>query len=164
MNCIEEKDLVISNILTQSGREYALSRLETGNFQYMDRGYKFAYVPDDIKGCMYIKTCGNDKLILETQLCLSFDVNRDVDIYILFADKFPVIPKWLESYERIRKNVTRQDSDPNTLKGYFSLYKRSFPKGRIVFNGCSPQQMMSQEYIVTMGATFCMYSLCVIPS
>lgn len=148
----------------KSGREYAFNKLDIGSLQYMDRGYRFAYIPEEIKGHVHLKTCGNDKLISENEQCFSFDVDRPVDIYILFADKFPVIPDWLKSYERIRKNITRQDSDPNNLKGYFSLYKHYFPEGKIIFNGCSPEVMLKRkDYVLSMGSTFCMYTLCIIP-
>ena len=155
-----EQKMNISDIKTASGREYSVDVLESGKLQYMDSGYKFAWVPDDMKGCLHLRTCGNDKLINEDEICVSFNTDRAVDVYIIFADKFPVIPNWLENYERVRKNVTRQDSEPETLKGYFSMYKKTFEPGKIILNGCSPKRMLSKHYIVTMGATYCMYTVC----
>jgi hypothetical protein len=163
MNSINPDDLIISNLKTESGREYALNILKNGNYQYMDRDYKFAYIPEDFTGCIHIRTCGNDKLISENAPCLSFTVNKPVYLYVIFADKFPAIPKWLESYERLRKNITRQDSETHTLKGYFSLYRKSFPEGKITLNGCSPESILKRESYVASSATFCMYTLCIMP-
>ncbi len=154
----------ISGLASKSGREYAFGKLASGELQYMDRGYRFLYVPEFLKDAIHIMTCGNDKLTSENAASMSFETERPLDIYVLFADKFPVLPNWLQSYERVRANVTRQDSEPATLKGYFSLYRKSFQAGKVELNGCSPETMLERpEYVMTMGATFCMYTLAAIP-
>ena len=153
---------MISIINTASGRTYQIGKLHSGHHQYMDRLYQFAYVPEDLSGCPHIMTCGSDKMIPEDQPCFSIQVSRPCDVYVLYPDKQPVLPKWLEEYERVRKNVTRMDSYFVTLKGYFSLYKKSFPAGEITFMGNSPRTMLAQDwYAESRGTDYCMYSVCV---
>ena len=84
-------------------------------------------------------------------------------MYALYPDKQPVLPTWLESFERVRMNVTRMDSLPTTLKGYFSLYKKHFSAGEIKFYGNSPLAMLAQDwYVENVGTNYCMYSVAVL--
>ena len=144
----------------ESGREYSVARFAPGELQYMDREYRFNYIPETLIGCCHIRTCGNDKLTPETERCFTVSVDTPVEIFILYPDKQPVIPKWLEGYERVRMNVTRLDSRADNLKGYFSLYKKAFPAGEITFYGNSPLKMLEQEWYETSGGiNYCMYSV-----
>ena len=146
----------------ESGREYSVSRFAPGELQYMDRDYRFNYIPDPLLGCAHIRTCGNDKLTPETERCFTISVDCAVEVYVLYPDKQPVIPKWLAEYERVRMNVTRQDSRADNLKGYFSLYKKRFPAGDIVFYGSSPLEMLAQPWYETSGGiNYCMYSVAI---
>ena len=159
----ENDNLEIKKIITSSGKKYEINKLILGEYQYVDRYYQFNYIPGFLNGCTHIKTHGNDKLIKESDVCVSFEVNCPVEVFILYADKFPVLPKWLHEYKRTRFNITRQDSRPDNLKGYFSLYKKYFPKGHIVLYGCSPEKMVAESwYAESMGENYCMYSILVL--
>lgn len=154
----------ISNIKATSEKCYGFGKLTRGDYQYEDRLYQFNYVPEELNGHIHIKTHGNDKLISEDHECLSFECDDDIEVYVLYPDKHPYLPKWLESYERMRMNVTRIDSMADNLKGYFSIYKKVFPKGKIILYGCSPNKMLQEEwYVDSMGANYCMYSVCLKP-
>ena len=147
---------------TASSKEYAISKLERGYPQYMDRQYLFDYVPEELQGCMHIMTCGNDKMTPEDQPCLLLEADQPVIVYIVYADKHPVLPKWLEGYERTRLNVTRLDTMASNLKGYFTLYKKYFPAGTIQLYGNSTNDMLNQDwYVNTNGGGYCMYSVAV---
>ena len=155
----------IYNLMTSSGKSYGIGILKSGDHQYEDRLYQFNYVPEELNGHIHIKTHGNDKMICENLECFSFDSDEDIEVYILYPDKQPNLPKWLQSYERMRMNVTRIDSMSDNLKGYFGIYKRVFPKGRITLYGCSPEKMLQEEwYMTSNGANYCMYSVCVRPN
>ena len=146
----------------ESGREYAVSRFAPGETQYMDRDYRFNYIPEELIGCAHIMTCGNDKIIPESQPCFTLEIDSSADVYILYPDKQPVVPKWLEEYERVRMNVTRQDSRADNLKGYFSLYKKRFPAGEITFYGNSPLAMLALPwYVESGGINYCMYTVAI---
>ncbi|HCR89708.1 MAG TPA: hypothetical protein DIW50_04445 [Prolixibacteraceae bacterium] len=158
----QKNRLEITNLKSASGKEYGLNTLVSGELQYMDRTYQFNYIPEELMGAAHIKTCGNDKLISENDICVSFDVDCDLDVYVLFGDKWPEIPQWLNQFERMRLNVTRQDSRSDNLKGYFSLYKKTFPKGTVTLYGCSPMEMLKREWFVkSMGANYCMYTIAI---
>ena len=155
-----QEEIIISNLTASSGKEYGINKLIPGEHQYMDRDYLFNYVPEEVDGCLHIKTCGNDKFVSEDDICVSFDCNCDVDVYILYADKFPVTPQWLNEFERVRLNITRKDSDPANLKGYFSLYRKSFPKGHVSLKGCSSKIMLARKgFVESLGYTYCMYTI-----
>ncbi|MCT4645538.1 MAG: hypothetical protein N4A74_11185 [Carboxylicivirga sp.] len=157
---MKARKVKISDIHTASGKVYGINGLITKGKQYMDRDYTFGYIPDELQGCTHILTCGDDKLIDEKDLCLTFSVDTPVEVNILFADKFPIIPKWLNDFERMRLNVTRNDSDPGNLKGYFSIYRKKFSKGTIQLFGCSPSYFLEQDWFVeSLGYTYCMYTV-----
>lgn len=89
---------------------------------------------------------------------------EDIEVYVIYPDKQPVLPKWLESYEKMRMNVTRIDSMCDCLKGYFSIYKKVFQKGEVTLYGCSPDNMLNEEwYVESKGANYCMYSVALKP-
>lgn len=145
-----------------SGKEYRIGTFEPGMLQYADRDYVFAYIPIELKGCSSIITYGSDKMISEDQLCFSIVSDMECDVYVLYPDKQPVIPKWLTHFERMRMNVSREDSDAMTLKGYFTLYKKHFPPGEIAFFGNSPKEMLDKDwYVKSRGTNYCMYSVVV---
>ena len=152
---------MIRNIVTASSHEYGLGRLKQGEHQYMDRDYRFNYIPEKITDAVHIMTFGNDKLICEDEICFSFTALHDVDVFIIFADKFPVVPIWLDDFTRLRMNVTREDSSPETLKGFFSIFQKSFPKGKMELGGCSPKSMLTKDFSDSLGRGFCMYSVAV---
>lgn len=155
----------IKSIKTVSSRVYEVDVLSQGAYQYMDRNYQFNYVPAEMSGYTHIKTCGDDKLISEDDDCVVLELNEEMEVNILFADKFPIIPKWLKLFERAQLNVTRFDSSSDNIKGYFSVYKKVFPKGFVTLGGCSPNKMLHQEwYYESMGTNYCMYSICLKPS
>ncbi|OGF48628.1 MAG: hypothetical protein A2231_01510 [Candidatus Firestonebacteria bacterium RIFOXYA2_FULL_40_8] len=152
----------LSNIKTSSGKEYKLNKLITGEYQYMDRYYQFNYIPEDLKECIHLKTCGDDKLISEKNQCVKFEISETADVCVLFADKFPVLPEWLKEYDITRYKITRQDSACCNFKGIFSVFKRRFQKGVVCLNGCSPEKILSENYIKSGGANYCMYSVIIL--
>ncbi|QQO10395.1 hypothetical protein [Breznakiella homolactica] len=156
---------MISNLCTASGKIYEIGKLVPSHHQYVDRLYQFDYVPDELSGCLHIKTHGDDKMINEDEVCFSFDSDQDIDVFILYPDKQPFLPKWLIEFERKRMNVTRMDSMASNLKGYFSIYKKQYKKGPVVLFGNSPSSMLAQNwYVETKGANYCMYSVCIKPA
>lgn len=151
---------MIFDLQSASGAQYEVDKIEQGRYQYIDRDYRFLYIPEELNALTHIKTRGNDKLISELDPCFSFRCETDIAVYVLFADKFPVIPRWLEQFSRPRFNVTRYDSNPESLKGYFSVYRKEFPKGLVTLNGCSPDALLRQDwYLESGGINYCMYTV-----
>ena len=147
---------------TASGRFYGMSAFAPGNRQYMDREYRFSYIPEELNGLQLIMTCGKDKMIPENKWCFTLLSDHPCDVYVIFADKHPYLPIWLAEFTHMRMNVTRTDSDPQTLKGYFSVYKKTFPAGEVRFGGNSSLNLLARtSYIETRGTDYCMYSVVV---
>lgn len=145
---------------TASGRIYQMGTFSPGSKQYMDREYLFSYIPEELSGLPFVMTCGKDKMIPEDQWCFSLHIDHPCELYVIFADKHPYLPIWLEEYQRLRMNVARTDSHPETLKGYFSVYKKYFPAGDIILGGNSSKKLLEkQSYIETRGTDYCMYSV-----
>ena len=147
---------------TASGRTYGMGVLAPGSKQYMDREYLFSYIPEDLEGLPFVMTCGKDKMIPEDKWCFTIHTDHPCDVYVIFADKHPYLPVWLEENQRLRRNITGTDSHPKTLKGYFSVYKKHFPAGDIQFEGNSSKRLLArQSYIETRGTDYCMYSVAI---
>lgn len=147
---------------TASCRDYEISVFARGKQQYMDREYRYSYIPEELNGLPFVMTCGKDKMIAEDEWCFTLYVDHPCDVYVLFADKHPYLPIWMEKYQRLRMNVTREDSNPETLKGYFSVYKKHFPEGDIHFWGNSSKKLLEKpSYVETRGTNYCMYSVVV---
>lgn len=154
----------IEIVKVNSGKVYAVGTFLPNELQYMDRDYVFNYIPEEVLGCAHILTCGNDKSLPETEPCFTLKIDREADVYVLYPDKQPVIPEWLESFERTRMNVTRVDSRADNLKGYFTLFKKRFPAGEVEFFGNSPLPMLAQSwYVESGGINYCMYTVAVKP-
>ena len=151
---------MIDIVETASGRTYGIGVFSPGSRQYMDREYLFSYIPEELLGLPLVMTCGKDKMISEDNWCFSIRTEYPCEVFVIFADKHPYLPVWLETYQRLRMNVTREDSHPKTLKGYFSVYKKCFPAGEIRFNGNSSNKLLERKsYIETRGTDYCMYSI-----
>jgi hypothetical protein len=164
----EEKaaELKITELHAASGKTYEINEggFVPGGLQFVDRDYQFNYVPQPLKGLTTIKTAGNDKLIPEDQPCLSFRVNVPVTVYVLYGDKLRFLPSWLAGFSNTRWKATRQDTNPATLKGLFTLFAKDFPPGVVILNGNLSKQMAQDEEFQRMkGSTFCMYSVVVAP-
>ena len=154
--------LCITDLTAASGKEYLVGSFAPNALQYVDREYVFDYVPESLEGKPHIRTAGDDKMIDENDPCLSFRVNMPVTVYIVYADKLRVLPRWLEDFADTREKVTRDDSDTTTLKGIFTLFARDFNLGQIVLNGNLSEEMRSDPlFMARGGGTYCMYSVVV---
>lgn len=159
-------NLRITELQAASGKAYVVGEGEflPGSLQYIDRDYTFDYMPQVLKGATKIKTAGDDKMIAEDQVCLSFRVNVPVTVYVVYGDKLRILPSWLQQWTNSRYKVTRKDSNPTTLKGLFTLYAHDFPPGIVTLKGNLSKAMAEDEEFRRMkGSTFCMYSVVVVP-
>jgi len=158
------KSLTINNLEAASGKEYQINynSLDKGSKQYIDRDYLFDYIPDFLRKKTYIKTAGNDKMINENKLCFSFETNVPITVYIVYADKLKILPKWLEGYNNTRDKITRQDSNTSNLKGIFSLFSKDFEAGKINLGGNLAEKMLDDQKFKDsgpLGTNYCMYSV-----
>ena len=71
---------ILALVKVESGREYSIGKFLPNELQYMDRDYTFNYIPEELKGCVHILTCGNDKLIPENEPCFTMKAEHDVEV------------------------------------------------------------------------------------
>lgn len=159
-------ELIISDLTAATGKEYFTDcgGFKQGALQYIDRDYVFDYIPDVAKGQTHIRTAGNDKMIDENDLCLSFRVDVPVTVFVVYADKLWALPRWLREFRDTRQKVTRTDSNTSTLKGISTLFSKGFPPGVISLNGNLSEGMADDPQFNEsglMGANYCMYSVVV---
>lgn len=145
-------------VITGSSYEIVPGGLSPGKPQYLDRKYIFRDVPASLSECVYVMTCGCDKLIDEKHPLVRFTVDVPVEVIVLYATKFPRLPIWLQCFKQLPGQVTRLDSDTSVTKGFFNLYSRSFSPGEIVLGGCSPGEILTDSFAASGGATYCMFS------
>ena len=155
--------LEISKLWTASGKTYQVvyNGLFPGTQQYIDRDYEFDYVPARLKGKILIKTAGNDKMYEEDEICLRFEVDRKVVVYVLHANKFTTKPAWLHNFKNTGDIVTRTDCSEATMKGIFTVFAREYPAGSIALGGCLPPGFLTPSFRQSGGENYCMYSVVV---
>jgi len=154
--------LQITDLLAASGKAYRIGKFAPDAHQYIDRDYTFDHVPEFLEGACHILTAGDDKMIDEDEPCVSFHADRPVSVYVVYADKLRVLPKWLREFTDTREKVTRDDSDTTTLKGIFTLFARNFDAGPIILKGnLAPAMRNDPMFVARGGGTYCMYSVAV---
>ncbi len=120
-------ELVISNLVVQSGRVYQVAEgLTVGSIAYVDRGYGYENVPPELAGSKFIQTANDDKLS-QGDPFLSFDVNQPVIVFVAHDDRYATKPAWLADFTDSGSDVTIQTN--------FSLFRKSFPQSTIVLGG-----------------------------
>jgi hypothetical protein len=125
----QNSGLAISNLYAMSGKAYKIQEdIQNGRDVYIDKKYTaFQNIPTGLKGSTYIMTANDDNNLHSLEF-ISFDVNRDVVVYLAHDDRITQGPKWFTSSftdtgENLKTNVT------------MSIYKRSFPKGKVTLGG-----------------------------
>ena len=133
-------DLVITNLASNtihSNKPYQLFDLEINIPMYTDRNYHFTSVPSFLVGHKAIRTANDDKFSETSNTdFLRFDVNQDVNVYILYTKQRSTIEQdWLN---------TSNGWTPSSYKGVANLSlgenvrfvrRKFFPQGSIRLPG-----------------------------
>ncbi len=112
------QNLVISN--TQPG-SYEWDVLSNGDLVYIDRGYVFTSIPNQLLGLDYLRTANNDKA---NPAGVSFDVNKLVTVFVLYDVRIAV-PAWLLSWTNTGLTATSDTPD------LFIIYSKDFAAGNV---------------------------------
>ncbi len=145
--------LSVSNVKAASGKSYKVFNAGTklGSITYSDRDYKLSSsIPAAINGATYIQTANNDKFAsLGSSSFLTFDVNTDVDVYVAYDnDKDLIRPSWLTgSFTNTGTKVYSSYHDLN-----YSLYRKSFAKGRVTLGANTTRSTDGSMYLVFIVA------------
>ena len=117
-------DLKISNI---NRSNYVVERLMMKK-QYIDRRFKIMKFPSFLVGSQFIKTANDDKFCKGKDF-LTFNVNKDVSVFVAHWSDIKIIPDWLKNdFQKTNLILNSGDLD------YF-LYKKDFPAGTISLGG-----------------------------
>ena len=162
---------LVTRVKAASGKAYQIAPggAVPGGRQYIDRAihgadYCFDHVPSLVRGQTHILTAGNDKMIDEAEPCLWLELARPATVYVVYADKLRLLPRWLEGYCDTREKITRTDSNPSTLKGIFTLFAQACDAGVVTLYGNLSTAMRDDPAFCAsgpLGTNYCMYSVIV---
>ena len=116
--------LVISNTLPSN---YQWGTLALGEPLYIDRSYAFTNIPAELVGLDYLRTANNDKSSTSDST-ISFDVNRQVMVFIAFDVRISPVPVWLSVWIDTGMNA-------NSSIDLFNIYSKDFSAGNIALGG-----------------------------
>ena len=111
---------------------YPVSVLSEGDRYYTDRDYTLAVVPPSLESAVWIRTMNDEKAARREPL-LTFEVTRDVVVYVGFDRRALHLPEWLRGCEEIGDRV-HVNGD---VMGFFELYRRRFSKGEVALGATS---------------------------
>ncbi|HXV77667.1 MAG TPA: hypothetical protein VD788_15240, partial [Candidatus Polarisedimenticolaceae bacterium] len=142
--------LELSNLNVLSGKSYqVVENLANGDLVYIDRSFTYSQVPTYLLGSTYIRTANDDKLSDGNVDFLSFDVNRDVTVFVAHDDRYTIKPGWLADFVDTGDNVVSTST--------FSLFRRDYPRGTIVLGGnVHPNEAEDNAMytVIFVGSTF----------
>ncbi|HDL18986.1 MAG TPA: T9SS type A sorting domain-containing protein [Bacteroidetes bacterium] len=111
-----------------SNAVYQTALVAEGDSFYVDRNYKIASLPADLRDLTWIKTGNNDKFSAGLNF-LSFRVHEDVMVYLGHDERISDKPAWLQDWTR--SDLLIRD-DQNTV---FRCYSKSFSPGAVELGG-----------------------------
>jgi hypothetical protein len=129
---------IVQNLIVESGKKYLIvDGLQEGSLTYIDREFRYANVPPELVGALYIQTSADDKFRTDDPF-LNFDVTEPVSIFVAYDDRYEERPAWLsapmfaETDMEINSNIDG-DSEIN-----FRLYRNDVQPGRVSLGGNYP--------------------------
>lgn len=123
------QDFTVSNVSAASGRAYQVSEngLTAGAPLYIDRGFAFSAIPEELEGATYILTANDDKSAAGAAF-LTFEVNRDATVYVAYDNRATSLPDWLSGWTDTGLTLGTTDVERVVLS-------RDFPAGALTLGG-----------------------------
>ncbi len=123
---------LISNLTVASGKAYEIveNGLRNEAIVYIEAKYKkikYSTLPTWLEGTTYIKTAYKDADSGDASL-LTFDVDRDVTVYVAHDDRITMKPSWLISFTDTGDNLVTTDT-------IFSVFASNFLAGTVTLGG-----------------------------
>ena len=145
--------LKLTNLKTASKKRYGVFNISAGEKMYIDRKHTFTSpIPPTIDGELTIRPANNDKFSDTTNVkFISFDVNRDVNVYILYTHVNTTLEAdWLnDSNDWISASYTIPTS-LNSDEANRLVRMKSFPAGTIELPGNGSISQISSMYHVVV--------------
>ncbi len=120
---------LISDLAPSSFR---VDSLGEGDRYYVDRDYTLAVIPAFLDKAEWIRSANEDKTV-DADGFVAFEVSRPVTVYLAFDPRASSLPHWLRDWEAIDERLYVNGD----VMGYFEIYRRRFPKGRVELDGNS---------------------------
>jgi len=124
---------------------YQWGALAQGQIVYIDRDYTFTDIPDGFGGLPYLRTANDDKYSTSVN-AISFDVNVDVTVYVVYAAAISTPAAWLDSWVETGTQWTTTDRALN-------VYAKDFQAGTVVLGGNEQGYSMYSVAVVRQGGS-----------
>jgi hypothetical protein len=108
---------------------------------YVDRDYTISFIPDSLKGLMWIRTANDDKENTDEDF-LKFYLYRRSKIYIGYDEQIASLPKWLTSWQKCTAKIV------DIIGNRFDLYSKEYSPGELVLGGNCGSTSEDNMYIV----------------
>ena len=108
---------------------YKQNLLQAGDQYYIDRSYSITSIPAVIERGVWLSTANNQKTNTRSDH-LSFDVDREVDVYIAFMPGVTPMPNWTNTFTNTGLSVGVSAGTPS-----LDLYVATYPSGSTVTLG-----------------------------
>jgi len=128
-----ELPLVLENIcvrltssVCQTPLLYKQDLMQIGNPYYIDAPDAVNNIPVTLNDGVWIRTSYDDRLNTRSDF-LSFNVDRNVEVYVAYDASATSLPNWLDSFVRTGESLEVESPNVTSLE----LYKKSYPAGLI---------------------------------
>ncbi|MDM8553386.1 FG-GAP-like repeat-containing protein [Desulfococcaceae bacterium HSG7] len=145
--------LGITNLWTDSGRDYTTATAAIGNVIYSDRSFTITTIPAQYAGICQIITANEDKQVNSPLNFLTFDASNPVTVYVGYNIRklSPIPPAWLTDWTDTGDTVTSSDE---TGKNLYQVYAQNFPAGTVELGPNMAATNSSSMYLVFLRSVF----------
>ncbi|MDL1976939.1 MAG: GDSL-type esterase/lipase family protein [Deltaproteobacteria bacterium] len=107
--------------------EYKQNLLEEGDKYYIDENYALTDIPAEVESGVWIMTANADGISTDFDF-LSFNIDRNVSVYVAYDGNASMLPDWLSTFADTGLQV-------GTTNGSLNLYNRDYASGPISLGG-----------------------------
>ena len=107
--------------------EYKQNLLEEGDKYYIDENYALTDIPAEVESGVWIMTANADGISIDSDF-LSFNIDRNVSVYVGYDGNASMLPDWLSTFADTGLQV-------GTTNGSLNLYSRDYASGPISLGG-----------------------------
>jgi lysophospholipase L1-like esterase len=107
--------------------KYKQNLLEEGDKYYIDENYVLTDIPAELESGLWIMTANADGISADSDF-LSFNIDRNVSVYVAYDGNASMLPDWLSTFADTGLQV-------GTTNGSLNLYSRDYASGPISLGG-----------------------------
>ena len=145
-----QPDLTVTNV-SRPDYVVATDELQAGDLVYGDRMYVFSNpIPAKLYKKTFIMTAQEDRDTTTPAAFLTFDVNREVIVYVAIDKRITKLPTWLSSWSVMADPLITTDTGEKNRR----VYSKKFAAGQVTL-GPNRDQSMTKGYS--------MYSVVIVP-